>query len=633
MPVDQPLGLGLAYAVLLLLGLMQFGRWVVKALEASAGLTWQYAGQQLVLGAAVVSVAVSWGSVIALGPAFYRIAAGVLMAIGLLGGCIALFEASRVIPQWRLPRGWVAGCTWTLMLLYGLANIGLVSNADSLDYHLGYALNYLRQPFESYPEWYTGRMAQSGEQIIALGLAVQSQAFAGLFQYAGLVALTALMVNMPRVHIKVEAPHASYSNWLLTLAWLSSPVLLFLATSAKPQLMPTAMSGLAFVLVARTLLGEFSRGERPNARSVLPTLLLTVALASVAASHKSSFLISLAVLGCLSTYTAYRLGNMRRFLLWSIVIGLVVFLPVYWDKFQRYQTTPFVFFASPVGGFNDSLSVFLTWVKNYRENQLPFPLYWVLPSSPGNFTTVLGLGVMLAGYGLFQWDRSQRTQITIRPLLLLLAAFVGVLWLVGQPSARFYLEPYVWALLLLAMRGMSLAHPLLRRATELALVGQTFLVMVALSFYVWGVISSFAPGGQVAFLTKFVNGYDLHQWIDQQLPADAAILLDHRSKAMTRRVAVSTDPIEFLGQDGVELQQLERALTMHRVQFAVTRHESPVYRLLASCSTHTVAGPETLHLASRNPFNAGGSYQAYIFSIEPSALIRCIEQHKRSLHS
>jgi hypothetical protein len=607
---------------------MQCGRWLLAGLKTSLGLYWQYPGQQLILGTAVVSVLVSWGSVLVWYPLFYRYAANVLITIGLLGGGLLVFDAVRATSKFRLLDGWVASSSKALLILYGLANVSLVSNADSLDYHLGYALNYLRQPFEPYPDWYTGRMAQAGEKVIALGLAFQSQSFAGLLQYAGLVALATLIANMPRFHNTTDYNDVSDNQDLLYLAWVSSPVLLFLSTSAKPQLMPTAMSGLAFVLVARSFLGSFLIGEAQTGRSSLFALLIAIALAAVAATHKSSFLISLTLLGCLSIYTAYRMGILRRFLLWAVVICFVIFLPVYLDKYQRYHSTPYAFLASPVGGFNDSLRVFLTWVKSYRENSLPFPLYLVLPSSPGNFTTVLGFGVLVAGYGVVSCSKLQRNQVPIRILLLLLTVFVCVLWLVGQPSTRFFLEPYVWTLLLLAMLWMALVPAWLRRLAKVALVCQTIVVVGALSFYAWGVLNSFAPGGQVAFLKKYVNGYDLHKWIDTQLPESAAVLLDHRSKTLTRRVALSADPIEFWGQDGIQLRQLEYDLTLNGVQFAITREESPIYPLLALCSSQILAGPETMYLASRNPFNSGGRYRAYIFLIEPHALIDCISNQK-----
>lgn len=622
---NSNLELSLAYALIMLFGIIQCGKFFVACISKLTNGIWldEFIGQYAVFGAVFVSLFVSWGSVLISGSRFYYVAANLLILIGLLGVAFVLYGMlSRIVslPTGKILTVGIRKCRYSkfnsidiiillTLVLYGFANFGLITNGDSLDYHIGYALNYLREPFESYPEWYSGRLAQVGEKVIALGLTHKSQSFASLFQYAGLVALTSLLYST-----NTFGAASSNNNKMLTLAFVCSPVLLFLAITAKPQLMPTAMSTIAFILVLRTF---FDKNWSNNVKKI--SLLVAIILVSVAATHKSSFLISLAMLGCLATFSAYRIKHLRSFLLITVVIFVIVFFPAYWDKYQRYHSSLLEFFVSPVGGFSDSLKMFIDWIKNYRENPLSFPLYLLIPSSFGNFTTVFGIGMLVAGYGFFRLPR------TMRPIKLMLAFFILVLWGVGQPSSRFYLEPYIWVMLLLASEGKAVQDTQAPLFFKLVLIAQSIAVILVLFIFDWSVLGSFVPDGQHKFLNKYVNGYDMSQWVAKELAPNVPILLDHRSVALYSRITLSTEPILFMSADASNLQMLRQDLLKYDVSYVVTQADSPIYGIISKCSEGVFAGPETFHLATRNPFNSGASYTAYILLIRPTRFVDCIQ--------
>src|SRR5688500_17538770 len=122
----------------------------------------------------------------------------------------------------------------TGVILGGLGLIALspVTNADSLDYHVGVALSVVRDgAMPVQPEWFHGRLAAAGEVLNALGLAVGAEAFGALLQFTGLVCVIAMLVGVCREVL--SEPEATRRGLLLALATVSTPVLLFLATAPK----------------------------------------------------------------------------------------------------------------------------------------------------------------------------------------------------------------------------------------------------------------------------------------------------------------------------------------------------------------------------------------------------------------
>jgi hypothetical protein len=492
-----------------------------------------------------------------------------------------------------------------------LANFGPITNGDSLDYHVGYALNLLKTPFDPHPEWLHGRMAQAGEMINAVGFSVNSAVFSAFIQYSGLASLVFLFHSSAK-----NNDHKDNSDLKLFLALtiVSSPIFLFLAISAKPQLMPTAMSSLGFIILLRT----YKEDLTPKTLQTL--LLLVISLSCIAATHKASFLISFIILGALSLYRAYRAKQTLPFLLLAILVSIFIFFPIYIDKYQRYHSSILEFFVSPVGGLNQSHLNFIHYLRVYRENSLPFPLYLLFPSSLGNLTTIFGIGALISAIGLVILKKEYRF------IQIVLAAYIGLLWIVGQASTRFYLEPYIWTLLLFSVAYSNLPNFRIIRLMKIVLFIQSTLVIGVLCLFIFGVMRSFTLEGREAFLRKNVDGYTLYKWVNTRVPYGEAILLDHRSSALylKERNVISADSLTHSKHDIQNLTILQKALLKYNVKYLVTRIDSPNFEVLSRCSNDVYAGPEILTSASKNPFNAGGTYQAEILVFDTVTLIKCM---------
>ena len=118
-----------------------------------------------------------------------------------------------------------------ILTLYMLLTSSPETSADTLDYHIGTALNILR--FDSYiflPEWFTSIQSGIGEILIALGYSAGSEQYGSLIQFSSLLSITGIIFKI------CENKKFFNSKYIANLIVISCPVLLFLTSGSKPQL-------------------------------------------------------------------------------------------------------------------------------------------------------------------------------------------------------------------------------------------------------------------------------------------------------------------------------------------------------------------------------------------------------------
>ncbi|EMG22137.1 PF07220 domain protein [Leptospira interrogans serovar Copenhageni str. LT2050] len=134
------------------------------------------------------------------------------------------------------------------MIGYGFLALCPITNADSLDYHIGVAIEILNQgKMPVFSGWFHGRLAGSGEVLNALGLAIGAEQFGSLLQFCGLLSIYGIL----SFYSFAEKFSESDGVWrkIIIIAFLSSPVLVFLVSSPKPQLLQIGMTSFAITLL------------------------------------------------------------------------------------------------------------------------------------------------------------------------------------------------------------------------------------------------------------------------------------------------------------------------------------------------------------------------------------------------
>ena len=188
------------------------------------------------------------------------------------------------------------------LLLFGffLLSLGPITNADSVDYHLGVAIKTLiNQKFTTELTWNTSTNASSGELFNTFSLFLGSEQLSSISNFFALLAITFLILSFSKKNYE--------NNNLFILLLISSPALISLVPTSKPQLMFIANNFLVFSLLI----------EKKISIKSLFFILFLIANSFVA---KFSFIFSsvlLFLIICINFYRNYKI---------IIFISLIIFI-------------------------------------------------------------------------------------------------------------------------------------------------------------------------------------------------------------------------------------------------------------------------------------------------------------------
>jgi hypothetical protein len=518
----------------------------------------------------------------------------------------------RGVSPTRLIQGHLQGASWSERLgfsvsliitvaLFG-AGFGPATDADSLEYHLGVPLDWLRHGGAyARPDWFHARLAGLGEAINMLGLAMGSDNLGAVFQASGLV------VAM----IGVTAFATTRSERLFGILCVAAcPVILTLTTAQKWQMLPAAGLTVGLVLLV-------ARGWQFDPR----TALLVFGCAAFAAGSKYSFLLSAGVVGLLGLYVAHRAGRMRPALFILVACGTFFAAPVFARNLVFYgdPLSPLLEGWKPAGD-----PAVIAFAKHLRQcgwevswqTLLLLPWHLMVSLTPSTFQDVLGVGVFI--FFLFV----RRDKDGLRRLVALAALAVFLLDLAfAQLTPRFFFEPYLWC----AAVAVPVPFSRLKAIFVRVLTAQGVLV-AAVAVYLGLVLfaGALTPGWRDWAMTVMTPGYAEAKWLDAVLPRDALVLENFRYRALMPRRFVAADrylpasagggwswPAMPIGERYLWGKEptLEDALVAfikeQRATVLVTRYpiSGSVYQRLVSRYGTPLAGPKQFRMAARSVFN------------------------------
>ena len=484
-----------------------------------------------------------------------------------------------------------------LAVCYVLIALAPITDADSLDYHVGVALDILNSgafPFK--PEWFHSRIAGSGEILIAIGLSVGAEQFGALLQCVGLLCVVSFFFVIPGKGQKAD-------KWL-ALVCISSPVFIALASSAKPMLLPAAMTTSALLLV-HFQLSKIS--EKSPAVEVRNAFILVCLLVMASANMKMNYMLSGGIIGCLAVLFLVN----SKFRLTAISVGTLMFcatiLPFAFWKSYYFGGGLLDALLQPFPGDWPGTNSFEKMLRDYRDTSIYFPISLLIPSGLNKITTVLGIGLIFL-LSCSRWYEFQCRELVIAILLVSIGYIVF-----GQLNSRFFIEPLYWVFIAYHLESAkkSPSRFLETKTVKILISIQVCLVLISLTFG----ISQLLPGALSPSLRKnvmhrFADGYDVMSWANEVLPPDVTIISKHRSVGLAARPVISNDWEEFIR---LEVQS-------GLVYSSIVARKSPEFMIVLSnappdpmhCFSEIYAGPYTAEIRRRNPFNSIDSYNAWI---------------------
>jgi Protein of unknown function (DUF1420) len=509
-----------------------------------------------------------------------RIAGFTLAAIGAFS---VVSHAGKIRAGfWELVE-WYRRLSWSYRLIAALMGVVLIGYAalavspaldvDSLDYHLGVPLDWLRHGGAyQQSDWLEARFAALGEMMNALGIAVGSDCVGAVFQFSGLLMALLAVLSLAK----------SDDDVLLgSMLVLTAPVILYLVQTEKPQLFPSAITTLALVMLAE-------RWEAVD-RGTLVYVLVGCALA---AGSKYSFILSTSIVSCIGLLAAYRAGILR----FATIVALVAFIMLPGQVWIRN----FFYYGDPISPLLETwkshpdavVAGFADWLHHWG-----FPLNWWLPlrliatSHFGEFSSTLGVGTLAFVPALAAG--SGTIFLVAASVLVFLTATLGQLW------TRFLMEPYLWC----SAASMTAPAGWTKRLLLVALVPQTVVVMLSVGF---GVVSVF-PGALTAgyrekVLQAYAVDYQVSEWANRILnPGDVVF------STLEANVYLNNDVADFHIWYPRKLLKERFAYVMKLRQPTVALIEYPLSKedldIFGGCLGPRIAGPASFAQGIRNPFN------------------------------
>lgn len=495
---------------------------------------------------------------------------------------------------------------YLILILYFFCCLIPITSADSLDYHVGSAYLYLRN-YTYDPTWYTSLLALNGEKSIATLIAIKANPSIQLVQFIGLINIYHSLNNITEfINIKNKAFHKSKLFQMLKLSIISSPILLFLTITAKPQLFPISILVLTFTII----ISEEDYEIKFNSNNfILVSILLTSACLNKLTLFLPALIIYLIYIYKFKITKQKIIIFTYRNLLIKILISLIIFslisIPLLIHRYTYFETNLLQGTLFPLNNFGDYKN-FISWIRNYKESPLIFPFFTIFPYGTSNLTTIIGIAPILIIWTSLRYKKSfflLKTYISLNFLSLFI-----------PNSTRFF---YPYFLIISFSLITDILNSNLKESKKYNFIKNYFLKIIliftilqsmfiisSLLFYNFEYIYYSGNKNNLSFLEKKVNYFDLDKYLTNNLDQTKIIFTDARFRGFSKLKVASLDPLIFKGNDSYS--HLLKFKTKNKIQdsepiYVVTSSESSVGKLVNKC---IIKKPKIFYsrYKTRNPF-------------------------------
>lgn len=568
-------------SIFMILGIRRIGNLLTEKLGLEKTLLNQAGG--FIMSASLVGMLIflmAWSGIFNL--ISYRILAGLMMFFG----AIDLYQLrksfhnllSKLFSNYETYTSYekivfgvlLATCTCLL-----LSTLGPVTDADSLDYHLGLPLDILRDGFASpKSEWLHARLVGLGEYLNLLGLAGGTDGFGACLQGAGLVMILITLLTLA---------NDERNRLFVVLCVLSLPLLLFLVPNQKPQLLPTAANTIALALIARQF-HSFDKKE----------LALAFSCIFFAIACKYSFILTGGILLAAGMIAAYKARQMIFATAMVMLFYLILFFPLNLQKYLFYGDPLSPLLERFLPNSNPAVARLYDCIRTSLDSSLFFPMNLIFPSSIGNISTIFGVSVLIVVIAIMNRNNSK---------LYFYCSLCGflVISLFSQPTSRSFIEPYMWLTASIANSKWSFPKKFIFNLMSIQLVGTCLMSIFAVIILCPGTVTSTLRND---VMTRRANGYTAMQWIDEILPPDTVILvLSSRSHALIPRSFVSRDFILFGDiNNAKEREKILSVLKKNKVRAIVSGPHHPLLQYMKDFIQEGAVETRRFYRGTRNPW-------------------------------
>lgn len=502
-----------------------------------------------------------------------------------------------------------------IISLYFFLSLSPITDPDSLEYHIGvplYSVKYGIFFIKDY--WLHSQLAGSGEALSTVGVSVHAMQIPTFIQF---VSLLLLISTIHYSKSKFFSNISHQSRYFIYLTIVSCPVFLFLGNTAKPQLFAIATSFIAFFLTFIVLPKE---NKQENKKKFF---ILIILLSLFTTQIKYSFFLSCGIIVIFSFYEMYK----AKLFFYSIFVSAILFSLIVvpreaYDYFYINKNILVNFFfpiADPYlyERIHSSLRHGIGLSRN-------FPHWLLFPTKLGEVTYTLGLGMLMVFFN-FSLKSSE-----IKKILYALIIYFALGLYFGQPSGRFFTEPFLW-IILIASINFKFYKNFFYKIFYFSITMQAILITLALIFSTY----NFLPGilskkNYSEVLSKFADGYAIYNWSNKNLPNDSVLLTTHRSLSLSKVNTVFTEFRAYYSHQEddkfIADYYIKRIQKQKPTHILYVGHEHGNHLdVFKNCRGKIFKSEKNVgKIAVRNIFNKNSyKYDGYIYNISNKDLNKC----------
>lgn len=399
-----------------------------------------------------------------------------------------------------------------LIFLYFLISITPITSGDSVAYHMS-AAKYIflngKFPSEIYNS--SNSLVGAGEFLNAFALSVGAFQFTSLINFIGILS----MIGVIKKTCEKRKLDLLAKN-ILILCVLSTPVLIFLTPTSKSQLFATSLTFLSYSFLFYLITIDF------KIKNIEKYFFICAFLCIISVQTKISFSLSFFII--ISIFYIYNYKK-KEIISFSYILILLIsygLLPAAIWKQGVYDYNFINFFLNPfplnIPGYSE---VYLN-SKNYLLNK--FPLIIFFPLSLSDLTQFLGISSLLFFIIIFSKFQKKKT------LIFIILSFILIFTLLGQKTPRFYLEIYLFIILVFSLSVKKFQNIKSFKIFKVALILQSiFVVAILIIGNITLLPGIFSENLNKKILSNYAHGYNIYKWANSVLPKNANIITNHRS--------------------------------------------------------------------------------------------------------
>lgn len=432
---------------------------------------------------------------------------------------------------------------WLILISLILISFSPATNADSLDYHYGIPFQILNLGYFPNPlnfTWFHGFFAGIIEPTIGLGLYLGSDSFGSTQQLIAILSITGTIINIK----KKTSYQEKEINLLLILIFAITP-LIFLFSSAKPQLI-----GVASNLLACKIVFEL---KKKNIFSNI-NILIILTLISFSYLVKFTFIISSSLIFLYLFYKCIYLNKIKIFLINSLIVFFFFIFPLLiWKiNFLDFSIKEFLIYPIPIS--KPGMYEFLDYLRGHNEFVFDigkdnlekiiylkiFPIFLFIPSGFEKVTTFIGVPLLF----LFLFKKSSKKEIVeLRFFIIFLFIAISIF---SSPNTRYYLLLYYLGIFHLSLCGINYSN-IFYKYLYPVLNFHVFIYLLILSYGVY----SLSPGIinnnlREQVLNQNAIYFNVARAVKKKIPENSKIINTFRSTSLFSHNQFRTDWIENL---------------------------------------------------------------------------------------